>query len=128
MSSFQATGVLIILFALRCIVPILIVVGIGYLMNRLVDRWEAEAAVAEAASVEPQAVHPATAVADTAPAPAIPALPCWITRNCDETRRKSCPAFHQPDLPCWQARAAAEGAQPADCPSCPVYEGARLAF
>ncbi len=42
MNEFQATGVLMILFALRCLVPAALIAGVGYLMNRLVDRWNRE--------------------------------------------------------------------------------------
>ena len=42
MSDIQAAGTIILFFALRCIAPLVVTVGIGYLMNRLVARWEAE--------------------------------------------------------------------------------------
>ncbi|HRQ39952.1 MAG TPA: hypothetical protein PLD25_18745 [Chloroflexota bacterium] len=42
MNEFQATGVLMILFALRCLVPAALIFGVGYLMNWLVDRWNRE--------------------------------------------------------------------------------------
>lgn len=45
MNEFQATGVLMILFALRCLVPAALMFGVGYLMNWLVDRWNREDAV-----------------------------------------------------------------------------------
>lgn len=128
MSNLQATGVLIVLFALRCIVPLLVVLGIGYLMNRLVDRWEAEAAAAEQAAAQATAAQPAIEPATAVPDAPARSLPCWVTRNCEATRRADCPAFRNPNLPCWQARAQAEGAVPANCPSCPIYEGTRLAF
>ena len=47
MEETQATAVLILMFALRCIAPLLITLAIGYLMNRLVDRWQAEDAARE---------------------------------------------------------------------------------
>ncbi len=42
MNEFEATGILVVLFALRCIMPVLLMFGVGYLMNRLVDRWRLE--------------------------------------------------------------------------------------
>lgn len=45
MNGTQATFTMVLLFALRCVVPLAVVMGIGYAMNWLVDRWEAEAAV-----------------------------------------------------------------------------------
>jgi hypothetical protein len=40
MSEFNAALVMIALFALRCVVPLALTLGLGYVMNRLVDRWE----------------------------------------------------------------------------------------
>jgi hypothetical protein len=40
MNDLQATGVLIFLFALRCLLPLLLTLGIGYLMNWQVERWQ----------------------------------------------------------------------------------------
>lgn len=42
MNEFEATGILILLFTLRCIMPALLMFGVGYLMNRLVDHWRLE--------------------------------------------------------------------------------------
>lgn len=42
MNEFQAMGVMILLFALRCLLPVVLMFGIGYLMNWLVDRWQRE--------------------------------------------------------------------------------------
>ena len=41
MNGFDATLVMIALFALRCVFPLVLTAGLGYLMNRLVERWEA---------------------------------------------------------------------------------------
>jgi hypothetical protein len=48
MSEIEATGVLILLFVLRCLLPALIMFGLGYLMNWLVDRWQREDAFRQA--------------------------------------------------------------------------------
>lgn len=42
MSEFEATGIIALLFVLRCIVPAVLMFGLGYLMDRLVDRWRLE--------------------------------------------------------------------------------------
>ena len=78
MEEPQAAGVLFLMFALRCIAPLLLTLGIGYLMNRLVDRWDAEEEQVEQVDV-PQ---PAPA---RSPAIALKTInvPCWILRNCD---------------------------------------------
>ena len=42
MNELEATGVLILLFALRCALPAGLMFGLGYLMNWWVDRLRAE--------------------------------------------------------------------------------------
>ena len=115
MEETQATGVLILMFALRCIAPLLLTLAIGYLMNRLVDRWDAEDAARETGSVP-------------APSPGMRlptvTVPCWILKNCDEAAQADCPARKQPGIPCWLAPLRTEGALPDGCPDCPIYEDA----
>ena len=120
MEEPQAAGVLFLMFALRCIAPLLLTLGIGYLMNRLVDRWDAEEEQVEQVDV-PQ---PAPA---RSPAIALKTInvPCWILRNCDESVRADCPACKQPGIPCWLARLRAEGKLPEGCPDCEIYEDVR---
>ncbi len=124
MNDLQATAVMLALFALRCVLPLAITVALGYLMNRMVDRWEAEdirkGVVAE--PVPQPKPKPATAVSAKAK-PAVK-LPCWLTKGCDPAHRADCPAFQQRGTPCWVARLRAEGVLPSDCPDCPVYQRA----
>ena len=115
MNEIDAAGTIILFFALRCLAPLAITLGIGYLMNRLVDRWEAEEAVAETA------VKTAVPSLEKADSPS-GKIPCWILRNCDEEKRASCPAYLDQSMPCWMARLLYEGAQPSSCPDCPVYD------
>lgn len=120
MSEFNAALVMVALFALRCIVPLALTLGLGYVMNRLVDRWDAEdakRAVAIPATPQPQAGAPQ-------PASAWLSLPCWVTNTCPEKKRADCAAFHNAGLPCWEARRQMEGDLPASCPDCPRYQGA----
>lgn len=42
MNEFEVGGVMVLLFALRCVVPAVLMFGLGYLMNWLVDRWQKE--------------------------------------------------------------------------------------
>ncbi len=58
MNGFQATAVMVALFALRCVAPLVLMFAIGYLMNRLVDRWNAQDAAQEAPSSVPLPVLP----------------------------------------------------------------------
>ena len=43
MNTFEETGIVTLLFALRCIAPLALTLGVAYLMNRTVDRWERQA-------------------------------------------------------------------------------------
>lgn len=123
MKETQAAGVLFLMFALRCIAPLVLTLGIGYLMNRLVDRWQAEEAAEEEVAVPEPVVGPAPS-ASPAPSIRLPSItvPCWVLRNCDESARADCPAHKQPNIPCWLARLRTEGSLPDDCPDCPIYE------
>ena len=112
MGKAEAAGVMILLFALRCLVPLALTLAIGYLMNRQVARWEAQEAAAAGKRVPP------------APQP----QPCWEVRNCSAERRKSCPAYLSSGQPCWEVRHAAEGVLPAGCPTCPVFAQGALAW
>ena len=110
MNEFQATFTMVLLFALRCLVPLALVLGIGYAMNWLVDRWEAEAAVSENGGA-------GTAVSPTSTGR------CWAFKQCNEQLRKDCPGFKEQMIPCWLARTRAEGNLPNDCLTCPIYKG-----
>ncbi len=122
MDEFQAAGMMVLLFALRCVAPLVLTMGVGYLMNRMVDKWEREAEVQLTSVPErKQPVEVGVLVAEKRP---LSSLPCWLTTGCRPEKRKSCPAFLQRDKPCWAARLAVEGVLPADCPDCPVYQHA----
>lgn len=115
MNEFQATAVLVALFALRCVAPLVLMAVIGYGMKRLVTYWEAE---------ETGRAQPAIPLAMAAPArPTKPVLPCWLVKNCNATTRASCPAYANPSLACWVARLRADGQVPAQCVGCELYSG-----
>jgi hypothetical protein len=119
MSEFNAALVMIGLFALRCVVPIALTFGLGYVMNRLVDRWEAEDA---RKTIPVPVARPIAPVVQAEPARSILSLPCWVTNSCAEKKLVNCAAYRAPHLPCWEARRQAEGALPARCPDCPRYQ------
>lgn len=137
MNEFEATGAMVLLFALRCIVPFVLLMAVGYFMNRMVDKWEREALEHKTKEketlpdVEPGKVFPEKpGIAQPAFAkPSIekkPALqvPCWLVKKCDPATRADCPAYQQRGKPCWVARLAVEGALPSNCPDCPIYQAA----
>ena len=117
MNEFQAVAVMVALFALRILLPVALMIAIGYGMNKLANRWEAE---------EQTQAHAKPAIA----LPVLPArpaaaatIPCWVFKNCDEAARARCPAYRQPSLACWVALLRAEGRLPAKCAGCERYTG-----
>jgi hypothetical protein len=141
------TGMLFLRFG----VPLLIVVGIGYLLKRLDRRWEAEAwaeqekaRAAEVPAEQPAVPAPRPAPARKpvpAPAPALPFIPpqiretprtqpgmtmaqvqpCYDVKGCSDSKKAQCAAPQHPEQPCWQARFDAEGAIPEDCVGCDIF-------
>jgi hypothetical protein len=111
MNEFQAAAVLIGFFALRCVLPLVLMMLIGFGMNKLVDRWAAE----EEARLE--------GVPAAAARPRLPAttIPCWLFKNCDEKTRLACPATERPGIPCWLLRMQAAGRLPERCKECAIY-------
>jgi hypothetical protein len=139
MNEFEATGFMVLLFVLRCIAPFVLLMGVGYFMNRMVDKWEWEALAQQEKEQESSPApqpgqifpekpaipmpQPAFAKSPAEKKPAIQ-LPCWLVKNCDPAHRPDCPAYQQRGKPCWVARLAAEGVLPAGCPDCTVYQTA----
>jgi hypothetical protein len=124
MDEIQSSLVLTALFALRCVAPFAITLAIGYLMNRLVDRWQAEE------EAEQQAVPERSATVMPSDGRRLPVrtIPCWLLRRCDDDKRANCPAPKQPGLPCWLVKMRVEGSLPEDCPDCPIYSDAGIAI
>ena len=122
MSDFQATAVIVALFLLRCIAPLLFTLVVAYIMNRLVDRWQA-ADDLSLAKQEDLTVQPGKSGRLGVSLPVI-TIPCWILRNCEPEARTDCPAFQHPGLPCWMVRSSKDGLLPAACPDCPLYKQA----
>lgn len=121
MNELQATAVMIGLFALRCIVPLVLTAAFLHLMNRLLDHWAAEERVPQpGTAVAPPALAPQASVPLTAATPA-PSFACWLLRNCDEAQRSKCAAYRRQGIACWQARLIEEGKLPDGCATCPQY-------
>jgi len=115
MNESGATFTMILLFALRCMVPLALTFFIGWLMNRLVDKWEAE----ETAVVEqpnPQLPQPAPGSATRRALPAL--INCWVFNNCEES---DCASFENTAVSCWKTKLSPSGQLPAKCETCPVY-------
>lgn len=120
MNDFQAITVMVALFALRCVVPFVLLMVIGYGMNRLVNHWEKE----DSAQPVPRPSIPLSMLSrETGQAPKSK-IPCWLLNNCDEKTRAGCPAYANQSVACWVARLRADGRLPAKCAGCSLYTGA----
>lgn len=138
MDAFIDTLTILGVFFLRLGVPILLVIGVGYLLRQLDARWEAEAwAQKEAQTAARPVIHiekrPAPSIwpSPTAlPASLVGAFPtaldvfgqsCWEMKNCAPSTREQCPAYQQPGSPCWLAHQQAEGQIPEPCYNCHIF-------
>jgi hypothetical protein len=138
MNEFEATGVMILLFALRCIAPLVLIMAVGYFMNRMVDKWERDAQEQQAKEREttpepqpgqsfperPGVAQPAFVAKSSAEKKPALQVPCWLVKKCDPETRADCAANQQRGKPCWVARLSVEGALPSGCPDCPIYQAA----
>jgi len=120
---------IVALFILRFGVPLLIMIGIGYALRRLDQKWEVElrAEHEERQSQQEKSIQPEP-VLPFAPGYAPQAImmdsygkPCWDVKDCDQSLREQCPAFQHPDAPCWLARRRAEGEIPSMCLHCELF-------
>jgi len=97
------------MFFLRIGLPLLIVMGIGYLIQR---------------RLEPKAVHEQfegmIRSAQERAAAATGPKPCWEINNCPAELRAGCAAYKQPDIPCWLSLQIAGQPLPEGCATCQV--------
>lgn len=100
MTELQATAIMMLFFVLRCMIPLAFTLLIGYVMNKLVARWQAE---------EKAVPVPATAT------------PCWEAKNCPPVQRAECPAYVEHSIPCWQLKTQLTGSLPEPCLTCVLY-------
>ncbi|MBP7998396.1 MAG: hypothetical protein KA314_04410 [Chloroflexi bacterium] len=100
MNEYLATVVMLLFFALRCLIPFGLTLAIGYMMNRLVAGWQAE-----------EKAQPILTSKTT----------CWEAKDCPPERRNQCPSFRQTNMACWEVRSQVTGALPETCLTCPLY-------
>lgn len=96
------------MFFLRIGVPLLLVIGIGY----LIQRWLEPKAVQEQFEGMVRSAQERQAVAS--------GKPCWEVKGCPEEKRATCAAASQLEIPCWLARQIAGQPLPEGCATCQV--------
>lgn len=96
------------MFFLRIGLPLILVMGIGY----LIQRWLEPKAVQEQFEGMVRTTHERTAAST--------GEPCWEIKNCPAEARATCAAAQQPDIPCWLSRQIAGQPLPEGCTACTV--------
>ncbi len=104
----QDTLVIAGMFFLRIGLPLILVMGIGY----LIQRWLEPKAVQEQFEGIVRTAHERTATST--------GQPCWEIKNCSAEARATCAAAGQPDIPCWLSRQIAGQPLPEGCATCKV--------
>lgn len=102
---------LLIGFAVRIGLPLLITALVVWALKRLDAHWQAEALAERQAKLQ--------AAAQACPV-------CWQVRQCSPEQRQACPAFQNAQRqPCWQTkRDLNHGQLPAQCFDCDVFQTA----
>jgi hypothetical protein len=97
------------MFFVRIGLPLLIVMGVGY----LIQRWLEPKAVHEQFEGMVRSAQEGVAVSAGQP-------PCWQVKNCSPELRAECAAYKQPDIPCWLSLQIAGQPLPEGCATCQV--------
>lgn len=114
--KFIGSLVMVLLFVLRCVIPLVLTMLIGRAMNRLVDKWEAEEA---ARPKEPGSVIPAAVPMLLQQPDKTAVVRCWVFRDCGRT---DCTAYQNPDSLCWKIKTEESGQLPDKCQQCAYYD------
>lgn len=97
---------LILGLLLRIGIPVLVTVGIFFLLRRLDERWQAEARALPVLNTNQK--------------------PCWEAKACSAEKQKACPAYAKSNVPCWQVFRAKDGVLKETCLGCDVFRQARV--
>ncbi len=108
--TWQDIGITVGMFFLRIGLPLLIVIGVGYLIRR----WLEPAAVQEQFEGMVRSAQEGSGGVRSSP------KACWEINNCPPEKRAQCAAAKQPDIPCWLARQIAGQPLPEGCMNCKV--------
>lgn len=108
----QDTLVILGMFALRLGIPIILTIGVCYVLNRV--SASRAAAIASRREAQMQAAEQEGKV--------VRQLHCWEIKRCDPAKRPSCPAYQRPNLPCWLALQLAGQPLREECLRCGMYD------
>jgi hypothetical protein len=99
MNELNALLAILVGFAARLAIPILVTALAVYFLRRLDTEWQTEAKHLPSKVQKPQ---------------------CWKTKGCSPAQRKDCPGYKS-KLPCWQARRLPNGYLREACLDCKVF-------
>lgn len=123
MEGFQAALLVAAMFILRLAIPLALMLSVGYWLKQLDARWQAEALARRANVVVEREAESEQAVKILK----VIDPPCWVTRDCAESKRIDCPACRLTDIPCWLARLRLQGHLSARCYDCERFVPRRQA-
>jgi hypothetical protein len=100
--------ILVALFGLllRLAIPIAITLLAVYILRKVDERWQEEAA-------------------QVPPAVAVQKVPCWDIKNCPAEQRSNCPSPTSVE-PCWQVHRLPNGYLREECLNCQVFHQAPI--
>ena len=113
-------GALVIfgLFMLRIGIPLLVLLGLGYLYERMAAKRDKEARInmpplSNTTSVSSRTTNKAGYSAQR--------VPCWEVKQCTPEQMAQCSVPKRQEVPCWLTRQLVEGALPELCLDCEIY-------
>ncbi len=100
-------GAVLLGILLRFGIPVLLTVGVVYLLRKLDARWQKDSQdrLAEAVSL-------------------VPTIRCWLLKDCPQERMEQCPVYKQGGKPCWQFFRGPHGLLREKCLGCDVFHDA----
>lgn len=113
-------GALVIfgLFMLRIGIPLLVLLGLGYIYERMAAKREMEA------RKQPPPVSDMRFYSGRTNQKAgysAQRIPCWELRQCTPEQMAQCSVPKRPEVPCWLTRQLVEGTLPELCLDCDIY-------
>jgi len=115
----QDALVIFLLFFVRLLVPLIVLLALGYLY----ERWSARQP--ERRTRQPR--EESVGRTNWPSAGTLNCAPCWETKNCSPEQRALCPAARRGGVPCWLTMQLVEGRLPDRCLDCQVFkEGSAL--
>lgn len=113
----QSGGIIVLLlFAVRIGVPVVLTLAFGYWLERKLRPPEEKHTMRVKIELLPRP-----------PSSKVVRMHCWNLMHCDSAQRAECAAFKHPDLPCWLALQVDAGKVREECFTCQLYKPEAMA-